>query len=70
VPSPNTSSQPSAAATAAERGREVADLLLQGLQKGVLAEQEQELRLDRATQKLKAKSPKPSRKESTPVVET
>src|SRR5258708_40300165 len=45
--------QPSDAATVAARGREVADLLLRGLQEGVLAEQEQERRQERAMWGLK-----------------
>src|SRR5206468_3424703 len=61
-------SQPSDGATVAERGLEIADLLLRGLQEGVLAEQEQERRLDRATREIKAKPPKPPRKKSPPVV--
>ena len=39
-PSPAMSPPPSDAATAAERGREIADLLLRGLQEGVEVEQD------------------------------
>jgi hypothetical protein len=48
MPSPTQSSQPSDATTVAERGHEIADLLLRGLQEGVLAEQDQQRRLKRA----------------------
>ena len=69
APSPTISSRPSDAATVAERGREMADLLLRGLQEGVLTEQEQERRQDRATQALKAVSPKTRRKKPAPIVD-
>lgn len=48
APSPTTSSPPFDGATVAERGREIADILLHGLQEGVLAEQEQESRQNRS----------------------
>lgn len=60
---------PSDAATIAQRGRELADLLLRGLQEGVEAEQEEDRRLDRALQKVKPKAAKAARKKSAPTVE-
>ncbi|HLK59583.1 MAG TPA: hypothetical protein VKU00_23685 [Chthonomonadaceae bacterium] len=68
-PSPAMSPPPSDAATVAERGREIADLLLRGLQEGVEAEQEENRRLERALQKVEPKAAKAGRKKSAPTVE-
>jgi hypothetical protein len=68
-PSPAVSPPPSDAGTVAERGREIADLLLRGLQEGVVAEQEEERRLEWALQKVKPKAANAGRKKSAPTVE-
>ena len=68
VQSPTISSPPSEGATAAERGREIADLLLRGLQEGVLTEQEQERRQNRAMRAVQPEAAKTSQK-SLPAVE-
>jgi hypothetical protein len=67
APSQNISSPPSDAPTVAERGREIAELLLRGLQESVLTEQEQERRQDRATRALKGVSTKSRRKKPVSI---
>jgi len=68
MPSPTISPSPSDAVTVAERGREIADLLVQGLQAGVRAEQETERRLERASREIR-KPRRAARKKRLPVVE-
>ena len=69
VQSPTISLPPSDSATVAERGREIADLLLRGLQEGVLTEQEQERRQNRAMRTAQSEEANTSRKESPHAVE-
>lgn len=69
APFPTISSPSSDGGTVAERGREIADLLLRGLQEGVLTEQEQERRQNRAMQIAQSEASKTSQKKSMPPLE-